>query len=269
MARRNGVSRPILPALCVSLIVLGTCGKEERANEPPPAAPPPAVPQPAALVPPPPSAATATEAIAVDFEGEQPGDVPSGFSAALSGKGPPGVWQILEDRASPAGPAVAAQTDGDRTSQRFPVLILDAASARDVELSVRFKPISGDKDQAAGLIWRYQDPQNYYVVRANALEDNVVLYKMEQGKRSDLDVKGKLMSYGVEVEVPLEEWGHLAVHVAGDLFTVYLNGEELFEVEDSTFSQEGKIGLWTKADSVTWFDDLRAVVKDSSETNEP
>lgn len=198
-----------------------------------------------------------------DFEGDEPGAVPAGFSPALSGQGRPGVWKVVDDLGAPAGPKVVAQTDADRTGYRFPVLVLDGTSARDLALSVRFKAISGEKDQAAGLVWRYRDPQNYYVVRANALEDNVVLYKMEKGKRSDLDVKGTRSSYGVDVEVPAGTWHELGVEVAGELFSVYLDGKKLFEVEDSTFSEAGLVGLWTKADSVTWFDDLRLSVTEA------
>ncbi len=200
-----------------------------------------------------------------DFEADPPGTMPAGFSAAHSGEGRPGVWEVLEDAAAPAGSRAVAQTEADSTNYRFPVLVLDGPRARDVELAVSFKPISGKKDQAAGLVWRYQDPGNYYVVRANALEDNVVLYKMKKGKRSDLTVKGKLMSYGVDVEVPAAAWSELEVDVTGELFTVSLNGEQLFEVEDSTFPQAGAVGLWTKADSVTWFDDLRLRVTDASD----
>jgi len=201
-----------------------------------------------------------------DFEGATPGAVPAGFSPALSGQGRPGVWHVLKDPDAPAGPQVVAQTDADRTNYRFPVLVLDGTSARDVALSVRFKAISGATDQAAGLVWRYQDPQNYYVVRANALEDNVVLYKMEKGKRSDLDVKGTLTSYGVDAEVPAGKWNELGVDIAGELFTVFLNGQRLFEVEDATFTRAGQVGLWTKADSVTRFDDLRVTVKTTAGT---
>lgn len=210
--------------------------------------------------------AAADEPVAFDFEGDEPGAVPAGFSPALSGDGAPGVWEVVDDPGAPAGSKVVAQTDPDRTNYRFPVLVLDATPARDLTLSVRFKAISGKKDQAAGLMWRYRDPGNYYVVRANALEDNVVLYKMENGKRSDLDVKGARSSYGVDVEVPAGAWNELAVEVAGELFTVFFGGEKLFEVEDSTFSEAGLVGLWTKADSVTRFDDLRLAVNDAAGT---
>ena len=136
--------------------------------------------------------------------------------------------------------------------------------ARDVDISIRFKPISGHVDQAGGIVWRYLDRDNYYIVRANALEDNVVLYKVEKGRRSDLDVKGTKSSYGAGAKVPSGRWNGLRVVAVGKLFQVYLNDQQLFEVEDTTFTEPGKVGLWTKADSVTYFDDLRIVRLDRS-----
>ena len=106
-----------------------------------------------------------------------------------------------------------------------------------------FKPVSGRVDQGAGLVWRFLDEDNYYVVRANALEDNVVLYKVENGRRTDLPLKGVGRTYGKEVEVPAGQWSQLGVHVTGNLFQVFLNRDKLFEVEDGTFSNAGKIGL--------------------------
>jgi hypothetical protein len=126
---------------------------------------------------------------------------------------------------------------------------------------VRFKAVSGKVDQAAGLVWRYRDENNYYLVRANALEDNVVLYKVENGKRTDLPVKGEGRTYGKKAEVPNAQWSALRVVVNGPLFQVYFNGSKLYEVEDTTFTQAGKVGVWTKADSVTQFDDLTVVTK--------
>ncbi len=195
--------------------------------------------------------------VIVDFEGMEPGKLPRGFSTALTGRGAPPAWVVQEDPTAPAGPKVVTQTTSDETSYRFPICVYDAFTGRDPELSVSFKPISGRVDQAAGLVWRYQDANNYYVVRANALEDNVVLYKMEHGKRSDLKPKGAwFFSYGKGAPVPVQRWSTLRVTVRGKRFSVWLNGEHLFEVEDETFSGAGKVGLWTKADSVTAFDSL-------------
>ncbi|MBA3438823.1 MAG: hypothetical protein H0T92_03015, partial [Pyrinomonadaceae bacterium] len=126
---------------------------------------------------------------------------------------------------------------------------------------VRFKAISGRVDQAAGLVWRLRDANNYYIVRANALENNVVLYKVQDGKRTDLPVKGEGRTYGKKAQVPPDQWSELRVVQTGNLAEVFLNSTKLFEVEDDTFKNAGKVGLWTKADSVTYFDDLRVTVK--------
>jgi len=108
-----------------------------------------------------------------------------------------------------------AQLEADRTRSRFPVAVLANLTAGDVDLSVRFRPISGRVDQAAGLVWRFQNEDNYYVVRANALEDNVVWYKVENGRRSDLPVKGEGRTYGKPSQVPSGQWGTLRVVVTG------------------------------------------------------
>ena len=115
--------------------------------------------------------------------------------------------------------------------------------------------MSGPVDQAAGLVWRYRDEDNYYIARANALEGNVG-YKVENGERTDLPLAGQGRTYGMDAEVPLNEWSTLGLRMTGDRFTVSLNGNDLFEVEDQTFTEPGRVGLWTKADSVTAFDDL-------------
>jgi hypothetical protein len=194
-----------------------------------------------------------------DFDKNKAGETPPGFSTALTGQGKPGVWTVMKDDASPQQKNVLAQTDADATSYRFPVCVFDGAMVKDVDLSVRFKPVSGKRDQAAGLVWRYRDKDNYYIVRANALEGNVVLYKVQDGKRTDLPLKGEGRTYGKKATVPSGQWSALRVTAKGNLFTVYLNGEKLYEVEDATFASAGKVGVWTKADSVTYFDELKVV----------
>ena len=195
-----------------------------------------------------------------DFDDNDPGVLPAGFTSSLTGRGEAEQWVIRDDPGAPSGRRVAAQTSADKTNYRFPLLVHQAAEARDLDVSVRFKPVSGSVDQAAGLVWRYQDENNYYVVRANALENNVVPYKVENGKRSDLPVKGAGSSYGVRAEVHNGQWQSLRVTARGPHFDVYLNDQKLFEVEDETFTAAGRVGLWTKADSVTYFDDFTAVV---------
>lgn len=198
----------------------------------------------------------------VTFDAQKAGEPPAGFTCALTGSGRPGAWKVVEDATAPSRPNVLAQMDEDATGYRFPVCVLEGVAAKDVDLSVRFKPVRGTKDQAAGLVWRYRDNDNYYVVRANALEGNVVLYKVERGKRTDLKPKGAgLFAYGKKANVAAGAWGLLRVTARGHVFEVYLGGDKLLEVEDVTFSGTGKVGLWTKADSVTYFDDLRVDVR--------
>jgi hypothetical protein len=194
----------------------------------------------------------------VDFSDEAVGQPPKGFEFGYTAKaGAPGKWIVGAEGAN----KYLAQVDAESTRERFPVAVVSDVSAADLDVSVRFRPISGRVDQAAGLVWRYRDQDNYYIVRANALEDNVVLYKVENGKRTDLPVKGEGRTYGKKSEVPARQWSSLRVVANGRLFEVYFNGTKLYDVEDATFTQAGKAGVWTKADSVTQFDDLTIVTR--------
>ena len=197
-----------------------------------------------------------------NFDSAQPGTLPPGWTQAMTHNGGAPKWEVLTDGSAPSKPNLLAQTSNDPTDGRFPLAILDKANVKDGELSVKFKTISGKVDQGAGIVWRYRDPNNYYIVRANALENNVVLYKVQNGRRSSLAPKGTPPgTYGVKHKVPSQEWSTLRVIFSGPLFSVYFNGEKLFDVEDSTFPEPGKVGLWTKADSVIYFDDFALVQK--------
>ena len=194
----------------------------------------------------------------VDFTRDAEGQSPTGFEfGQTAGVGKPGKWVIQTDGSN----KVLAQADSDPTNSRFPVAVLSDLTAADVDVSVRFKPISGRVDQAAGLVWRYQNQDNYYLVRANALEGNVVLYKVQGGKRTDLPLKGAGRTYGKKTTVPAGRWSTLRVVATGAVFEVYFNDSKLYDVEDKTFTNAGKVGVWTKADSVTQFDDLTVVTK--------
>lgn len=194
----------------------------------------------------------------VTFNQDPVNQPPKGFEFGLTAAvGKPGAWVVQAEGSN----RFLAQTAPDSTRSRFPLAVLSDVTAGDVDLSVRFRPISGLVDQAAGLVWRYQNQDNYYIVRANALEDNVVLYKVEGGVRTDLPLKGEGRTYGKKSEVPAGRWSTLRVVANGRVFEVYFDGVKLYEVEDATFSKPGKVGLWTKADSVTQFDDLTVVTK--------
>ena len=194
----------------------------------------------------------------VNFDSSPIGTVPAGWTVAMTHAGGAPKWEVLKDDTAPSKPNVLAQTSNDRTGGRFPLAIYEEVNITNGTLTVSFKPISGSGDQAAGLVWRYKDPDNYYIVRANALEDNVVLYKVEGGKRISLAPKGTpSKTYGVKHPVPKQTWASLRIEFAGKLFTVLYDGKKIMEVEDGTFTGAGKVGLWTKADSVIHFDDFK------------
>jgi len=194
----------------------------------------------------------------IRFDSAPVGAAPPDWTVAMTHKGGAPKWEILKDDSAPSRPNVFAQVSTDATGGRFPLAVYEKASLKDGTLSVKFKAISGAADQAAGLVWRYRDPDNYYIVRANALEDNVVLYKVEKGQRLSLAPKGSpSKTYGVKHRVPKQTWNTLGATFQGNVFTVSFDGQRLFEVEDATFTAAGKVGLWTKADSVTYFDDFR------------
>jgi hypothetical protein len=195
----------------------------------------------------------------ITFDDQAVGTTPAGFTVALTGKGKAPKWEVQKAPGGESG-NVVVQTSADPTDYRYPVLIYDKVTAADLDLSVKFRALRGTTDQAAGLVWHYRDAKTYYIVRANALEDNVVLYKVEKGQRIDLPLKGKGKTYGASAPVLKNAWNVLAVKVRGDIASVSLNGKALYEVEDKTFPGAGQVGLWTKADSVTMFDDLTVTV---------
>lgn len=182
---------------------------------------------------------------------DQPGALPKGWESGITGRGA-AKWEIVREDSAVSSPFVLKQS-GEAT---FCWAAKTDVRIKDGYAEVKFKPISGKEDQAGGLVFRFQDANNYYVVRGNALEGNVVLYKTVNGKRSSLSVKGRMFGYGVDAKVPTARWSTLRVEFTGKLFTASLNGAKLFEVEDDTFAEGGGVGVWTKADSVTLFDDF-------------
>jgi hypothetical protein len=188
---------------------------------------------------------------AISFESTQTGAAPEGWTSTLTGSGDP-KWTVESDGTAPSKSKVIKQS-GRAT---YPLLLKNDSSVKDGFVEVKFKAISGSQDRAAGVVWRAKDANNYYVARANALEDNVVLYKTVKGVRSPLDIVGRKGGYGTDVKVPAGTWHSLRADFSGPRFRVSFNGKQLFEVENSTFADAGKVGLWTKADSVTLFDQI-------------
>ena len=165
----------------------------------------------------------------------------------MTGLGRPPSWQPVADPDAPDGWALA-ETAGDPTDLRFPLCISPQAVTRDFDATLRFKPISGTRAQVAGLMFRAQSANDYYVVRANSLDNSVRLYRMEKGKRSQLASK----------EAPIEagKWHSLRVIAANERFEVALDGKTLFDVNDRSLPQSGPLGVWSQADSVTRYGSL-------------
>jgi hypothetical protein len=206
---------------------------------------------------------TATQTF--NFDAAKPGSAPPGWTVT-----PNPQWEILKDPTAPSQPYVFAQIShsasgdagGDAPDARCPLAILNERDVKDGDLSVKVKPVAGKEDRAGGLVFRYRDPDNYYVVGANALENSIMLYKVVDGKRTALATRGtRPKSYGVTHPVPVNQWSVLKVQFQGPKFSVYFNHRRLFEVLDSTFRQSGKVGLWTRADGITYFDDFRIAGK--------
>jgi hypothetical protein len=184
--------------------------------------------------------------MAIDIAALVPNLAPQ-FTTGRTGQGAAAEWSVVADPTAAEGRALV-QISTDRTSHRFPVAIYEPYSGKNVEISIRFKPVAGTVDQAGGIAVRVLTPDDYYVVRANALEDNVRFYRMVKGKREQLA--------GTNVKVSPNSWHTLALRAEGDLFTVSYDGKELFAARNATFAGAGKVALWTKADSVTYFDTI-------------
>ena len=170
---------------------------------------------------------------------------PDGFTFWRTGDGDVGEWPVLKDPTAIVGEAIA-QTSKDPTDYRFPLAIYKPISAENVDVVVRFKPNGGDVDQAGGIVVRLTTPDDYYVVRANALEGNVSFYRVVKGQREQIK--------GADTNVASNEWHTLGLRAEGDWFTISFEGKQLFTARDNTFAGPGKVALWTKADSVTHFD---------------
>ncbi len=201
------------------------------------------------------SAAEPARACVEDFDQAPAGAPPAGWSIAITGEGQP-LWTVVNDDSAPSKPAVLKQS-AIVPGSSFPLCIKNHPKLKDGFVEVKFRSLSGKGDQAAGVIWRCADKDNYYICRANALENNVVLYKVEKGRRRPLDIVGRKGGYGVREQVAPQVWHTLRVEFFGKRAKVIFNGKHLFEVEDETFPGAGKIGLWTKGDSVMLFDDFR------------
>ncbi len=193
--------------------------------------------------------AAAEEALRMSFENAKVGELPKGWTAAKTGTGMGSVWKVVEDADAPGGPKVLAQTSAEGPSPLFNLCVAEEGSYTDVDLSVAFKAVAGRIDQGGGPVWRYKDANNYYIARMNPLEDNFRVYKVVSGKRTQLG--------SANVEAPAGKWHTLRIVHKGNHIECHLNGKKHLDVKDDTFTDAGKIGLWTKADAQTRFADLK------------
>ncbi len=183
-----------------------------------------------------------------NFDNEKQGEIAVGFSNQVTGKGEPGKWEVIKDDTAPSISNVIAQTSQEYFGYHFSMAVNEKEIYDDFELIVKFKGVKGREDQGGGPVWRYQDNNNYYIARANPLEDNFRVYKVVDGKRIQMD--------STRLEITGGEWHTIKVLVRKDKIQCFYNGQPYLEVNDDTFQKAGRIGLWTKADAVTYFDDL-------------
>jgi len=184
---------------------------------------------------------------AVKFSKDDTGRVPAGWKAEKTGKGEGSVWKVVADDTAPSKSGFVLAQTSDDPDALFNLCVADDGSYKDVELGVAFKAVAGKKDQGGGLVWRYQDADNYYIARMNPLEDNFRVYKVVGGKRSKA-------FENADVKVPAGEWHTLKVKMAGDHIECFLDGKKYLDVKDESITKAGKVGLWTKADAQTYFD---------------
>ncbi len=174
-----------------------------------------------------------------DFEKEQVGEVPKGWSKQFTGN-----WKVAEDQ----GNKVLEQFSYSHSGSYFNVIVNKDLNYKDVEISVKFKGIKGNEDQGGGPVWRYKDINNYYIARANPLENNYRVYKVINGHRKELK--------SADIDIQTGKWYDLKVEMKGNKIRCYFNGKLELETTDDSFTGSGKVGLWTKADAVTYFDDM-------------
>jgi len=179
------------------------------------------------------------------FESDRVGAPPAHFEFARTGHGPEGKWTVELERGGKNH--VLLQSSADKTDYRFPVAVVKNESFHDVTLTVRARPLAGEVDQGFGMVWRYRNADNYYITRCNALEDNCTIYHVIDGSRRPFQ--------NHPVKVASNVWHTLKMEARGNHFVVWFDGAKVLDARDDTF-QSGRVGLWTKADSVIEFDDF-------------
>jgi hypothetical protein len=193
---------------------------------------------------------TVTASDTWNFEDATVGELPKGWTAAKTGAGLGSEWKVVHD-----GSKALAQTSSQGPNALFNLCIADKTSYGDVDMAVSLKAVTGKLDQGGGLVWRLRDANNYYIARWNPLEDNFRVYKVVDGKRTQLAT--------ADVKLPADKWHMLRIRQVGNQIRCDLDGKQYLSATDDTFKDAGKIGLWSKADAVTHFDDLIVGVPDT------
>ena len=188
------------------------------------------------------SAALADETC-INFDDAKPGTFPKNWQSAETGIGS-AHWSVEKDDSAPSPPQVLKQSG----EAEFPVCIYQKASVADGFVEVKLKAVSGKEDQAGGVIFRVKDSNNYYIARANALEDSVVLFHTINGNRQEIKT--------ADLKITAQQWHKLRAEFQGSHILLYFDDKAILKTDDSAISGPGKVGLWTKSDSVTLFDDF-------------
>lgn len=194
------------------------------------------------------------EGTVFNFDENKTGVLPVGWSQAITGRGKTTRWEVRADKDAASKPNVLAQLSKDNPSYHFNLAVAETTNFKNLELSVKFKAIEGKEDRGGGPVWRYQDNNNYYIARANPLESNFRVYKVVNGNRRQLQ--------SARLEIPSGEWHVIKIEMEGNHIKCYYDGKKYLDVKDDTITKSGKIGLWTKADAVTYFDDLKVKEED-------
>lgn len=186
------------------------------------------------------------------FERDRVGAVPKGWVVSeTAGKGAPGGWKVLKDADAPGGVRSVGLIENENRGQTFNLLLAESTAYRNVQIRVMVKALGGEEDQGGGPVWRAEDGDNYYIARWNPLEDNFRVYSVKDGKRKQLG--------SADVELDEHAWHEIMITQRDERIVASLDGEELIEVFDSTFTEPGKVGLWVKADGKTAFDNFSVV----------
>jgi SHS2 domain-containing protein len=211
------------------------------------------------------SASEPAKEVAFTFDtGEKcaPGKVPTDWKAeGTNQKGPVATWEVTADPTAPSGPNVLALTTTNHDSDgTFNICWTDKTRFKDGEIEVKFKAVSGKEDQGGGLIWRVKDKDNYMIARYNPLEENFRLYYVKDGSRKQIE--------SAKATIKAGEWHTMKIEHEGDSIECYLDGKKYIDVRDDHIKDEGGIGVWTKADAVTSFDDLKVEFEDQHDNDD-